>query len=368
MSKPLKIGIVGTGRIANRHLTAYLEHSDRVQLNGVCDIVQDAARDYAQRAGVKNVYTSLDEMLATADVDAIDICTSHDQHAPQAIAAASAGKHVLVEKSMAHTLQACRDMIEACEKAKVTLMVAQHLRYSPEATAVKQFIDDGKLGDIQAVRTHTMGGGGGANEYHWMRDAKYGGGILMVNTVHHIDLLRYFVGNVKRVTGVCKTVQPRMANGAEDMVAATLEFENGAIGDVFGNWTTNLAPEGMSYMVFGSKGTLHSTRPTPEQIERAPVSQFGTIMHSLKQQEELDPANERDRQRLRNPVFQPLTPADTKLPSTNYFVNEILHFEECCRTGREPISSGRDNIETMKMIFGIIESSRTGKAIDLDVL
>ena len=111
MSRPLKVGLVGTGRIANRHMAPYLQHPDRVRLTAVCDVVEPAARDYAKRAGVDDVYLDLDDMLRRADIDAVDICTRHDLHAPQAIAAAEAGKHVLVEKAMANSVQECRDMI-----------------------------------------------------------------------------------------------------------------------------------------------------------------------------------------------------------------------------------------------------------------
>ena len=75
-----------------------------------------------------------------------------------------------------------------------------------------------------------------------------------------------------------------------------------------------------------------------------------------------------DRQRLIHPPFEALDTSNTGLPSLKPFVNEILHFEECIRTGREPISSGRDNIETMKIIYGIWESSQTGKTVDLNEL
>ena len=368
MSEPLKIGLIGSGGIANRHLTAYLNHRDRVQLMAVCDIVEGAARDYAGRAGIEAVYLDADEMLREADIEAVDICTSHDTHAPLTVAAAQAGKHAIVEKAMAPTLSGCREMIDAAEAAGVILMIAQHLRYAPEARAAKRLIEDGKLGEIQAVRTHLMGGGNARpREGHWMDDRKRGGGMLMVTTVHHLDLLRYYVGNVKRVTGICKSLAPHLQNSAEDLVSATLEFENGAIGDVFGIGSS-LAPEGRGYMLIGSNGTLHSTMPTPGQSDASPTRHFGTLMVSLKG-EELDPRDARDRQRIINPPFEPLDTRDIDLPTPDYFVNEILHFAECCRTGEEPISSGRDNLETIKIIMGIFESSqRGGLPVDLDDL
>ena len=356
MSEPLKIGLIGSGRIANRHLTAFREHRDRVQLMAVCDVVEDAARDYAGRAGIDAVYLDVDEMLREADIDAVDICTTHDTHAPLTVAAARAGKHVIVEKAMAHTLQGCRDMIAATDEAGVHLMIAQHLRYSPEARAAKRLIEDGKLGEIHAVRTHLMGGGNRrVRPGHWMDDRMRGGGMLMVTSVHHLDLLRFYVGNVKRVTAVCRSLAPHMQNGAEDLVAATLEFDNGAIGDVFGVGSS-LAPEGRGYILFGSKGTLHSTTPTREESEASPTRHFGKLMVSLKDA----------RQGFMGAAFEPLDTSGIELPTNDYFVNEILHFAECCRTGAEPDSSGRDNIET---IMGIFESSRRGgEAVDLDEL
>ena len=359
MMRPLRTGLVGTGRIAHAHMTAYLEHPDRVRLAAVCDIDASAAKTYAKQASVRSIYTHFEDMLRHGDVDAVDICSVHDQHPAQAIAAAEAGKHVLTESAMASTLDGCRRMIEAAERAGVILMVAQNLRYTPEAAAAKALIDAGGIGEIRAVQTHAIFGVGAASPSgHWTNDGRRaGGGILMTKGIHHLDLLRYHVGNVKRVTGICRTVQPQRVNGAEDLVVATLEFENGAIGDVLGNWTTFLSPEAMSYLVFGSEGTLHSTPPsTPSQA----LAQFGTITvaRGLSGGEGAMP----------RPDFAPLPIDGVDLPSDNCFVNEILHFEECCRSGTEPITSGRDNIETVRVIMGIYESSRTGRAVELETL
>jgi len=358
MSPPLKVGLVGAGRIAYAHLPAYLQHADRVCLTAVCDIVEDAARRYAKAAGISAVYSDIEEMLRDSAIDAVDICSIHDQHPYQTAAAAEAGKHVLVEKAMATDLPGCRKMIASAETAGITLMVAQNLRYVPDAAAVKRLIDEGELGKIQAARTHAIFPVIVSNPAgHWMNDGKQaGGGILMTNTIHHIDLLRYYIGNVKRVTGVCRTILPEMVNGAEDLVAATMEFENGAIGDIFGNWTTGRSPEAMSYTVFGSEGTLHSTSPATREQQ---MNQFGPVMIS---------STKRDTEESPRPRFEPVQANAVALPSSNCFINEILHFEECCRTGTFPITGGKDNIETIKVIMGIYASSRTGEAVDLSEL
>lgn len=136
MAKSLKVGLIGTGRMGRAHLPAYQQFPDKVKLTAVCDIREDAVRQYAKDAGVEAVYTDVGEMLKDADIDAVDICTIHDQHLPQVIAAAEAGKHVLVEKAMGRNLAECREMIAATDKAGVTFMVAQNLRYAPTSRAV----------------------------------------------------------------------------------------------------------------------------------------------------------------------------------------------------------------------------------------
>ena len=349
MYKPLKVGLVGTGSISKFHLPAYLDHPDQIQLAAICDIAEPLAREYAAEAGVETVYLSYEDMLNDADIDAVDICTAHSLHARQAVAAAAAGKHVIVEKAMASTLEDCQEMVEAADQAGVTLMVAQHLRYSPEAYAVKHLIEHGKLGEIHAARTHVFRQG---PKNSWYIDAKAGGGVLLVQTIHYIDLLRYYLGNVKSVTGICRTVQPQMTNGAEDLVTASIEFENGVICDVFSSWTTNLVPEASSYMVLGSKGTIYSTPPATAKDD-SPIRHFGLVMYGGKKE-----ASDGEK-----PPFEPIDTSGIVLPSASFFVNEILHFEECIRTGNEPLSSGRDNIDTMKVALGILESSRTGKPI-----
>ena len=376
MSNPLKVGMLGAGGITNSHLPAYLEHPDRVQITAVCDLVEPLAQELARKAGVKAVYTDLDKMLREADIDAVDNCTFHPAHAPLTIAAAEAGKHVIVEKPMARSLQECRDMVAAADKAGVTLMIAQDLRYSPEAFAVKRFIDAGRLGDMFAVRTHLLSPRvppriGRARQDRYA-DANQGGGTLMSVQVHHIDLLRFYAGNVKRLTAVCRSIGPRMVNDAEDLVAAILEFENGALGHLFAGpgETPEDASDGRpvtastrSYMLYGSEGTIHSAPETlPEHHH------FGRIMFAPTEDRPIDRSIPADLERWVHPPFEPIDTSGVDLPTVKPFVNEILHFEECIRTGREPISSGRDNVETMKIIYGIWESSRTGKAVELDDL
>ena len=371
MSEPLKIGLIGTGGISRAHLPVYEQFPEKVKLTAVCDIIEEAAQERARDANVDDIYVDYEKMLQEADIDAVDICTGHDTHAPIVIAAAKAGKHALVEKPMGNTMQECRDMIAAADKAGVTLMIAHMLRFSPSTEAVRQLLRDGEIGTIQAARIDIMMNAiGRLREGHWMLDGNAGGGVGMTNTIHEVDLVRHLVGEVKSVNGVCKTVSSRLKNGAEDILCATLEFENGAVGTVLCLWGAPRSPVSQQYTLFGDKGALHSLSQLP--IYRG--DHFGPVVVSSPERDEpgTEPVNRRasggrqlrGMEDIMGHFFQ-IAPGNWGLPSDNCFTNEILHFAECCQEGKEPISSGKEILGSMKLILGIYESARTGKAVDL---
>ena len=133
----LKIGIIGTGSISVLHLWAINRASEKVKLTAACDVREDAVRQFAKSAGLDTVYTDAATMLKEADIEAVDICASHQWHRELAIASVEAGKHVLLEKPMAILMQECRDILAAADKAGVTLMVGQQLRHHPNYMAVR---------------------------------------------------------------------------------------------------------------------------------------------------------------------------------------------------------------------------------------
>ncbi len=371
MSEPFKIGLIGTGGISRAHLPVYEHFPEKVKLTAVCDIVEAAARERASEANVDDIYLDYETMLREADIDAVDICTGHDTHAPIVMAAAAAGKHALVEKPMGNSMQECRDMIVAADKAGVTLMIAHMLRFSPSTEAVRQLLAAGELGTIRAARIDIMMNAiGRLREGHWMLDGHAGGGIGFTNTIHEVDLVRHLLGDVKTVTAVRKSVSPRLINGAEDILCATLEFESGAVGTALCLWCAARGPVSQQYTLFGDKGALYSLPTFP--IYRG--DHFGPVMVSSPERDEpgTEPVmNRREPGRQLKGLedimghFHQLAPGTWGLPSDDCFTNEILHFAECSQEGREPISGGRDILGSMKILFGIYEAARTGKAVDL---
>lgn len=347
MNRPLKVGLVGAGRISHLHLPAYRDF-DEVELVAVCDVNEEAARSVAAAAGLDEVYVDVLQMLERADLDAVDICSSHDQHLAHVEAAASAGKHVLVEKAMGRSLGECRSMLAATDAAGVTFMVAQNLRYGVYTPTAKALVDSGALGNVLAVRGEgAMDVRGTLSPGDWMLDgARAGGGTLITFSSHLIDLIRHLVGDVRTVTGMCRTAWDGPTNGAEDFACATLEFTNGAVGSLFSTWTSYRAPGGVSYVLYGDEGSLHTVNAPVE----VPTEQMGRPFVSAGSGRGFVPIER------------------STLTSDSSFVNEILHFADCCRTGAAPISSGRDNLETMKVVVGVYEAARTGVAVDLTAL
>lgn len=173
MSKPLKVGLVGTGSISYYHLPAYTQFPDTVKLTAICDIRPEAMKSFGEKSGVKDQYADFSEMLKKADIDAVDICTIHDQHEAQVVAAAEAGKQIFLEKPMGLNVKQCNNMVNAAKKAGVTLMVGHDLRYMPHSLAIKRIIESGELGQIRMTRCVLIanmdfggGGGGGYNLSH----------------------------------------------------------------------------------------------------------------------------------------------------------------------------------------------------------
>jgi len=366
MTEPLKVGLIGAGSISRMHLPGYQHAPGNARLTAACDIREDAARRFAAEAGVDAVFTSAAEMLAHSDIDAVDICTIHDQHAPLAIAAARAGKHVLLEKPMAVSLAECRAVVEAAEAAGVTFMVAQQLRHVPSYVGLRRRIQAGELGRIWSARCDTFLSAALADARRappiergwWGFDGKRGGGgVVTMLSVHHLDLLRYLVGEVARVDARSWTGHPSFTNHAEDRAAAVLEFANGAVGQLTASFSSR-APWAFQLLLLGEQGSAW----TPPPADAAPLMQHRApaVIASAAQDSERGFRGAES--------FAPIETKGLGLPTDDPYINEIQHFARCCEDGGEPISSGRDNLETMKIVFGIYESARSGAPIELSRL
>ena len=254
MGKTYGFGIVGCGAISKWHVAA-IDQIENAKLIGVFNTPKEFAEDFAKKNNCR-VFDTYEEMLTCEDIDIVSICTPSGTHAPLATEAANHGKNVIVEKPVAITQQQIDDVVAAVEKNNVKLSVISQLRFDKNIQKVKKAIENGELGDIIIGDIYMKYYR--APEYYSSSDwrgtwAMDGGGALMNQGIHGIDILQYLVGPVKSVSGICKTLARDIE--VEDTASLVVEYQNGAIGVIQG--TTSVNPGYPRIIeITGTKGTI----------------------------------------------------------------------------------------------------------------
>lgn len=230
----LGVCIVGTGVAGGIHARA-LQDVPGVRLAAVVDVNAEQVGQFAEKWGVPNRYTDLEEALRDPAIDAVHLCTPPFLHERQAALCAAAGKHVLVEKPMARTLAEADGMIATCGKAGVRLAAVFQHRFLPLPQKLKASLERGDLGKLYLgdayVKWYRSDEYYRAGGWRATRD-KEGGGTLMNQAIHSIDLLQWLMGPVTDVTGRTGTVAHDIET--EDVGLALLGFGNGALGIIEG--------------------------------------------------------------------------------------------------------------------------------------
>ncbi|KAF4324981.1 hypothetical protein G195_001672 [Phytophthora kernoviae 00238/432] len=232
MSK-IKVAVFGCGAIAERrHIPEYAAN-ENVELVAFADPIVERAEKMAETYGGK-AYSSYEELLASEEVDAVSVCTPNYLHAPMAIAAANAGKHVLVEKPMAVTTEEGEQMIEAAKKNGVYLMVGHNQRLMPPHIKAKEILDSGKLGKVLNFRT-SFGHPGpegwsvdGAESWFFRKEEAIMGAMGDLG-VHKSDFIRYLLDDeVSEVAGFISTLHKENTK-VDDNATCLLRMKSGAI-------------------------------------------------------------------------------------------------------------------------------------------
>ncbi|MDX2173152.1 MAG: Gfo/Idh/MocA family oxidoreductase [Bacteroidota bacterium] len=251
----LKFAIVGCGRIAERHAEHIVKQA---KLVAVCDPKKER-RDFFSNKFNCNSYTSIEELLQfEKEIDLVAICSPNGLHANHTIKVLQTGKHVLCEKPMAISASDCQLMIDEAQRAKKHLFIVKQNRFNAPIAALKQAIDEGKLGKILSVQLNCF----------WNRNDKYyetsdwkgkknlDGGTLFTQFSHFIDLLYWMLGDVNKINVITRNYLHQHNVEFEDTGVIIMEFMNGAIGTV--NYTVNSYEKNMegSITIFGEKGTV----------------------------------------------------------------------------------------------------------------
>ncbi|KQY92919.1 dehydrogenase [Paenibacillus sp. Root52] len=339
MSK-IKVAVFGCGAIAERrHIPEYADN-ENVELVAFADPIVERAEKMAETYGGK-AYSSYEELLANETVDAVSVCTPNYLHAPMAIAAANAGKHVLVEKPMAVSTEEGEQMIEAAKKNNVFLMVGHNQRLMPPHVKAKEILDSGRLGKVLNFRT-SFGHPGpeawsvdGADSWFFRKEEAIMGAMGDLG-VHKSDFIRYLLSDeVSEVAGFISTLH-KEGTKVDDNATCLLRMKSGAIGTLVASWTQYRAGDNSTVLwcengvmkigtVDGDEVIVELTNGTVETYK------VGAMATNEKQ-----------------------------VPS-----GVIDAFVESIVTNTPPSISGEEGLRSLQVILAAFESEKTGQIVKL---
>ncbi len=343
MKKKLGFGIIGCGFISAHHALA-IQHTDDAYLVGATDVHEENAEAFCAKYGGTH-FRSTAEMLASDKVDIVCICTPSGFHAQNALEVIRAGKHVLVEKPLALNVEDCDLLIEEAKKYNVKASVVSQCRFHNTSRTLKSLVADNRLGKI--VTADLTMKYYRSPEYYtekpWRGTWKHdGGGALMNQGIHGIDILLSVMGKVNSVHGLARTLARNIET--EDTAAAVVEYANGALGLIQG--TTSVYPGyPRNFVVSGTKGTVG--------IEENSFSEWNIEGESIPAEITIGAAK---------------NSGAASATNINYIehVPQILDIIEAVRNNTPLTSSFEDGRNAIRLITSIYESSKTGKTVYLD--
>jgi len=331
----MKVGIVGAGLQGRRRAQA-LKAADGSQLVIVADVRQDAAAALAAEAGCLAT-SQWEDVVARDDVETLIVCTPPHLHAQISTAAMKTGKHVLCEKPLARNVPEGREMLRVARESGVRLKCGFNLRHHPAIRQARQWYEAGSIGEIDWIRCRYGIGGRPGYDQEWRAQAEVsGGGQLMDQGIHLLDLCRWFLGDFAEVFGFVATRFWDVAP-LEDNAFALLRTAQGQIASVHASWT-EWKPL-FSFEVFGHDGYV-----TVEGLGGA----YGSERAILGRRDFAAPFAEE---------IVEFRGADRS------WEEEWREFVSAIRESREPLASGEDGLAAIELAQGIYESARSGNMV-----
>ncbi len=252
MSSSLRFAIIGCGKIAPRHAA---EAAKQGRIVAVCDIIPQRADELAAQFQATPCYDL--QQLLTYDFDLLAVCTPNGLHAKHAIAALEAGKHVLCEKPLCISTADAAKMTDAATKAGKKLFVVKSTRYNPALAALKELVDDNRLGRLYSFQLNCFWNRPAAYYMDsWKGSAELDGGTLYTQFSHYIDAMLWLLGEVEEITGYRKNLAHGGIIDFEDSGVVSFKMSNGMLGGL--NWSLNTFQKNMevSLSLLGEKGSI----------------------------------------------------------------------------------------------------------------
>jgi UDP-N-acetyl-2-amino-2-deoxyglucuronate dehydrogenase len=359
--KTFNISIAGCSRVAHLHAKA-IKNIPHARLTGVWSRTAKKAEEFASVYDTR-AYGDIGSMVKENNTDLVIVCNWHPYHVHPVVEAARAGANVLVEKPLASDLKDCDEMIRACNENNVKLGVISQRRWLEPVKRIKEAIDSGKLG-TPALATVTMLGWRDKDYYdsdQWRGSWKMEGGGVMVNQApHQLDIMLWFMGEVDEVYGIWKNVNHPYIE-VEDTAVAIVKFRNGGVGNIF---ISNSQKPGIhtKVHVHGSNGASAGVQTDGGAmfiagrtgVAEPPVNDIWTIPgeeHMLKEwiREDTDTFNNCD-------------------PTVVYMQYQIEEFLDSLRHGRDPLVTGVAGRRTVELFTAIYRSSRDNMPVKFPLI
>lgn len=341
MSDTLQFGLIGCGRIAPHHARA-IGDLPGANLAAVADVIEERAYHFADEYDA-DPHVDYTEMLQRPDIDVVTICTPSGMHAQMAIDAANAGKHVLVEKPMALSLDDADAMIAAAKANNVKLCVAFQNRYNPPIQDLRAVMDAGKLGQLRlanvTVRWYRT------QEYYedgWHGTWAMDGGALMNQSIHHVDALMWMMGEpLESVFAYSATLAHRME--AEDTIVAVLRFASGALASIEASTITFPTDLEGSVTFLGQTGSI----------------KIGGVSLNRKEMWKIDGELDQEPAILNGDQNDPKNVYGSSHP--HVFADLVAAIQG----DREPFINGEQGRGALQAVLAVYESARTGQPVVL---
>lgn len=344
----MRLGLIGCGIIGVLRAEA-IAQLDGFRLTAVADADAGRARAMAGRFGAL-VDADWRSLVRRPDIDAVIVSTPPPLHAPMCIEALEAGKHVLCEKPLARSPEEGRPILEAAERSGRLLAVGFNYRFYPAIVKAREILDSGLIGELDHIRSYTGHPGGREFSHPWVHEADVmGGGALVDNGIHTIDLTRYFLGEVSEVKGFATSNVWGFA-GCEDNAFALLRSPVGKVASLQASWS-----EWRGYRwaieIYGTRGCVRASYPP-----------------MLTQAVWMDRAGGRRRRRMHIfPLFQVIerlrSPQWTVRQS---FMAELPAFSRAIAGEKTVIAVGRDGLRAVEIAHAAYRGSRDGATVTLN--
>jgi predicted dehydrogenase len=323
MNRPVNFAVVGTG-IGRYHARGISEMPEKTRLVAICDVNESAAAQVAKEYNAESYTTSYVDLLQRKDVDAVSLCVPHNLHCEMAVAAARAGKHIQV--------------IAAAKANGVKLMTGHNMRYMGQHAKAKELVDQDVIGKpfMMVASVHVLGLPDGFR----LSLKRQGGGAMIDSGVHRFDLIRWIMGDVKRLYGK-KGRFFNMEMEGEDTAVVLMEFESGAVGTFTCCWSAK-APKNEEYLqIYGPKGSIITTYNG----------------QSLEMRSETPP-----------PGWQELSSFVFPIDQAGSIKLELADFADAIMQDRQPSITGEDGRKSLELTLATYLSSDSGKPVDLPLV